>query len=905
MGVAKFPLEFMYSTSSANRAGWATLAVWICFFSGAGAADYLSEIKPLLREKCLACHGSLKQKAGLRLDTAELIRKGGKSGPALVVGKPGESIIMQRVRHAGKDERMPQEAAALSIEEIDLLSDWIAAGASAPANEKPEADPADHWSFRKIERPALPTVDGPVRNEIDHFILAKLKEKKLTPAKPASKQVLLRRLYLDLAGVPPTREELHAFLDDTSSTAYETVVDRLLADPRYGERWGRHWMDVWRYSDWYGRRSVPDVRNSYPGIWRWRDWIIKSLNDDKPYDRMIVEMLAADEIAPEDDETIVATGFLVRNWFALNSDQWRRDQVEHTGKAFLGLTLNCAHCHDHKYDPISQREYFAFRAFFEPIELRQDRVPGGGHIDRYVPYVPGTSSLRKPGPPVLARVFDDGFDIATRMYSGGDTRNLIEDEPPVAPAAPAIVGGDLIEITPVELPEVAAYPGLKEFVRQEELEKREKALIAAHTSKDSKRIAAAEMDLQALRARIAADQANFEGVPGEIETLSKNAAKLERTAHVLLARIEVFDAEQVIPAAETDLKNAVDDKAKKKSAEALKKAKANLAAARKKLASATKNKERTDSDYSPLSPSYHNKSTGRRTALANWIASGENPLTARVAVNHLWSRHFRKPLAEPVYDLGRRGTAPTHPELIDWLAAEFIESGWSMKHLHRLIVTSQAYRMRSSADETTNANLAEDQDNRFLWRFRRSQAEAEVIRDSILHTSGRLDPKSGGPAISNKKADTVLRRTLYFETYPEAGGKGAMAALFDAPDPCDCYARTSTIVPQQALAIFNNPLTLTSSRVLARKLDQQFPGENEFVTAAFESVLSRRPSREEQAACRGFLVKQKNLYHSAIETKSLETKTGLGVPPSNDPQLRSRETLVQTLFGHSDFLTLQ
>ena len=368
----------------------------------------------------------------------------------------------------------------------------------------------------------------------------------------------------------------------------------------------------------------------------------------------------------------------------------------------------------------------------------------------------------------------------------------------------------------------------------------------------------------------------------------------------------MFAAEPGVPPAEAEVAKAGDDEAKKKVADAaLKKAKADLAAAQKKLATATTNMAKTDSEYSPLAPSYHKKSTGRRTALANWIASDENPLTARVAVNHLWARHFRKPLAEPVYDLGRRGKAPTHPELIDWLAAEFIDSGWSMKHLHRLIVTSRVYRMKSSADETTRPNLAKDPDNRFFWRFRRDQAEAEVIRDSILHTSGRLDPQTGGPAIVNKEADKTTRRTLYFESYPEDGGKGAMVALFDAPDPCDCYARTSTIVPQQALAILNNPVTLASSRVLARKLGEEFPEEEAFITAAFESVLSRAPTGEEQTACREFLVKQQNLYGSAIETKTLTVKTGLAVPPSSDPEIRSRETLVQTLFGHSDFVTLQ
>ncbi|NNE93774.1 MAG: DUF1549 domain-containing protein [Verrucomicrobiales bacterium] len=892
---------------SANGAGRITLVLllWSVLPVEVTAVDYLSEIKPLLKEKCYACHGVLKQKGGLRLDTVELILKGGKSGPALVPGDPAGSSMVVRVSHADDDERMPQEAAALSSGQIERIRGWIAAGAPAPENEKPENDPADHWSFRPISRPPLPDVDGPIRNEIDHFIFAKLTEKNLVPSEEASKPVLLRRIYLDLVGVPPTREEFQAFLADNSETAYEKVVDRLLEDSRYGERWGRHWMDIWRYSSWYGRRSVPDVRNSYPGIWRWRDWIIRSLNEDKPYDRMIIEMLAADEIAPENDETIAATGFLVRNWFALNSEQWRRDQVEHTGKAFLGLTLNCAHCHDHKYDPISQREYFAFRAFFEPIELRQDRVPGGGHIDKYVPYVPGTTSLRKPGPQVLPRVFDDRFDDETRMYAGGDERNIIQDEPPVAPSGPAIVGGDKIEIQPIELPEVAAYPGLKEFVRREEITKRETTLESARQSKDRARIAAAEADLKAIHARIAADRVKYEDDEGDFEALAKKAAELERLANLLIAQTEFAAAEKSVPAAEAEVKQAGEDEAKKKSAEAaLKKAKSDLAAAQKKLTTAKAAQSKTDVGYTPLSPSYHQKSTGRRTALANWIASPENPLTARVAVNHLWARHFRQPLAEPVYDFGRRGKAPTHPKLIDWLASELIAAEWKMKPIHRLIVTSRAYRLDSAASETTRDNLAADPDNRFLWRFRRDQAEAEVIRDSILHVTGRLDPTPIYDEIPNKEADTALRRTVYFETFPEEGGKGAMVALFDAPDPCDCYQRSSTVMPQQALAILNNPLTLTSSRVLARELANQFPDEDKFITAAFESILTRGPSADELAACRGFLMKQRDLYASAIATKTLTTQTGLDVPPSDKPQLRSRETLVQTLFGHSEFVTL-
>jgi len=271
---------------------------------------------------------------------------------------------------------------------------------------------------------------------------------------------------------------LNAFLADDRDDADEQTVEKLLSRPQYGERWGRHWMDVWRYSDWYGRRQVNDVRNSYPHIWRWRDWIVRSLNGDKGYDRMIKEMLAADEIDPENDENIVALGFIVRNWFSLNYDQWMKDLVEHTGKAFSGNRLNCAHCHDHKYDPISQEEYFRFRAFFEPIELRHDRVPGGPPLTKYKRYLPGSGASLKPIAAGLARIFDTNLDTKTYMYQLGDSRNRF-DRPPVEPGVPAILGGRPLKIERVELPPKAWYPGLKAFVHQEEAGKREADLAKA------------------------------------------------------------------------------------------------------------------------------------------------------------------------------------------------------------------------------------------------------------------------------------------------------------------------------------------------------------------------------------------------------------------------------------------
>ena len=293
---------------------------------------------------------------------------GGDSGPAIVPQDVAASLLVQRVSAEDASERMPPLGKPLTPEQIARISAWIAQGALAPTNETPEADPRDHWAFRLPIRPPTPDVTGIgwVRNPIDAFVAREHTRWGLKPSSPQSDSLLLRRVYLDLIGLPPTRAQLQAFLADRAPDAYERVVDGLLASPQYGQRWGRHWMDVWRYSDWYGRRMVPDVWNSAPQIWRWRDWIVDSLNADKGYDCMLAEMLAADEIAPEDEQAGYATGYLVRNWYALNHNDWMRSNVEHTGKAFLGLTFNCAHCHDHKYDPITQLDYFRLRTFSSP-----------------------------------------------------------------------------------------------------------------------------------------------------------------------------------------------------------------------------------------------------------------------------------------------------------------------------------------------------------------------------------------------------------------------------------------------------------------------------------------------------------------------------------------------------------
>ncbi len=977
------------------------LLLTVCAWSADERVDYLRDVKPILRRHCFACHAALKQEGGLRLDTMASMRQGGDSGSSLQPGKAAASLLIERIQSADESVRMPQEGMPLNRREIETLAAWVREGAKGPADEEPEPDPAQHWAFIPPVRPPIPDMKGDEGpgNPLDAFIIAEHDRHGLFALPEAEKHILLRRVYLDLVGLPPTRRELHAFLDDAGDDAYERVVDRLLASPRYGERWGRHWMDVWRYSDWYGRRRVNDVRNSYPHVWRWRDWIVRSLNEDKGYDRMVVEMLAADEVDPENDDNIVALGFIVRNWFSLNYDQWMKDLVEHTGKAFLGVRLNCAHCHDHKYDPITQEEYFKFRAFFEPLELRHDQAPGGPPLTKYLRYVPSSGGSLKPIAAGIARIYDHDLDAKTYMYKLGDARNRF-DRPSVQPGAPAILGGKPIAIERQDLPPTAWYPGLKPFVQREatarhqaavvkarkewgaakrrrdeklaglekELRERESQLKAAQdrdnadevpnnpvevrdnpdevagdaalkAAKQSREIAAAklaalrlsvsaaqekllsaEAGLVSIQARIAADNARFLDAGSDVDRLIQTAAMSERTAAKAAAKARLAAAESSLAAAQG---NPLDAKDRSKGIAAAKKelgaAKTALAKAETALAKMEKTPNKAGDSYTPLSPTYPRQTSGRRAALARWIANSDNPLTARVAVNHIWMRHIGRPLVESVVDFGRAGRPPTHPKLLDWLAVELTESGWSMKHLHRLIVTSGAYRRQSKPPAADHVNLARDPDNRYLWRFDRRRAEAEVIRDAMLHLAGALDHAIGGQEIEPNQEAISGRRSLYFAVYPEAGGMMPFVSTFDGPAPSACYQRTESVVPQQALAMTNSRVMLNASRSAARDLWAEVGGDgthddgadnsganrrSAYIAAAFELVLSRQPSPHEFYECEAFMQRQEAIYRDR-DAKSLAGQTPRGVvAPSTQPEARAAESLMRVLFNHNEFVTI-
>lgn len=1021
-----------------------------------GNADFDEHIRPVLEAQCLTCHGANNvTRAGLDLSTRETLLRGGDNGPVVVSGKAADSLLLKRIKHEIQPG-MPYKGEKLSADVIGRIAAWIDAG--APYSEKPlhlsggsqviSESGNTHWAFQRPIRPAVPPVKNAawVRNPIDAFIAAEHEKRGLKPLPEAEKRVLLRRVYVDLIGLPPTSAEMGAFLADRSANAYEKVVDQLLADPRYGERWGRHWMDVWRYSDPDGFAGRVDYSQAH--IWRWRDWIIESMNQDKSYDRMVTEMLAGDELAPTDPQTLRATGYLARSWYRFNRHSWLQDTVDHTAAAFLGVTLRCARCHEHKYDPFQQEEYYRFRAFFEPYDVRTDQVPGETDINKN-----GLPRAYEAEPREALPDEENSGVLLPAIF--GETRRLIRgeetnpDEHVLTPAVPKALGGISIDIQPVELPIEASYPALRSFVQEDLLKvataeigkaeanldranrlltrAKERALrasrdqaapgaasggessaestsvgagevvsfekdvkpifeescFACHNAQTlrsglsletvesimaggnrngpaviprsteespllqylrgekkprmpvggeplredqmvlignwinqlpeedpetvlrkaevdlvlaEKELAWARANLPALEARIAADVAKFKPSPSvDAEVLAQTARRAERQAHLLKAGANLIQAQRKLSDALSGPAPA-DDKADKDREKKISTARREVEAAQKALGLSTEK-------HTPIGRIYTAHSSGRRTALARWIVSPENPLTARVAVNHLWLRHFGKALVPTVENFGVSGAAPSNPQLLDWLAVEFMEKNWSMKAMHRLMVTSSTYRMQSATRSAKDPNLSADVDNRYLWRMNPRRMEAESVRDSVLYLAGQLDTTIGGP---DEKDINSPRRGMYFKQTPY--GQIEFLKLFDVANPAECYQRSESIVPQQALALANSTLSLTMARKLAQGLSRQVDGKDgpsAFVAAAFESVLGRPPSAAESAKTVEFLREQADLLRDSGKLTSFGVSSPGEIQPASDPEMRARENLVHVLFNHNEFVMVR
>lgn len=873
------------------------------------SVDYSSKIKPLLRARCYACHGALKQEADLRLDTAASILQGGESGPAIKASDPAGSLLLARVSEADPAMRMPpeHEGEALTAEQIALLRQWIAAGAAGQADEKPEEDPRNHWAFQSVQRPTVPEVRNQawVKSPIDAFVAQRHEQFELAPAIEAPRAILLRRLSLDLIGLPPTPAEIAAFENDQADGWYERAVDRLLDDPRHGERWARHWMDIWRYSDWWGLGDQP--RNSQKHIWHWRDWIIESLNEDTPYDEMVRLMLAADETHPNDLNRLRASGYLARNYFLFNRNQWMDETVEHVSKGFLGLTMNCAKCHDHKYDPFKHADYYRMRAFFEPYHMRVDVVPG-------------EADLTRDGIP---RAFDGLPDLPTYRFIRGQESNPDKSEV-ITPGVPLILEFAPLAIAPIPLPADAWRPEQRAWV------------VTAHLAAARKKVAAAEASVSVARtkrdkaepgdaattaqrehslAELALSAAKAEQVSIELRVVatlelakpaesttpesrtaaSHAALQAERELAVAMATLKLAEAEAKLQTAADDKKEA---------------ATKDVTAAKEILDKAKKTLEEPPADFTRLvgaqwfptrffnstaddpTVSFQPQSTGRRLALANWITDRRNPLTARVAVNHIWMRHTGSPLVPTVFDFGNNGIRPANRELLDWLAAEFMESGWSMKQLHRLIVRSATYRMASTFPADARAieetNLARDPDNRHFWRRTPVRLESQVVRDAILSLAGTLDETRGGPPVETAAQDDSRRRSLYF--FHSNNERNLFLTTFDEAIVKECYRREQSIVPQQALALINSKLVLDAAKPIAERLAKDTPAGDDgaFVRQACLTILGEQPGEVERNAMAASMEAWKKLPEAG------EDAVGF-----------ARAQLVWVLLNHSDFVTIR
>ena len=856
------------------------LGLSLCLFSARGQAvqSYLETIKPLLRERCYACHGSLKQKAGLRLDTVELIQSQNRDTPILDFNHPEQSLLLKRLRSTDLEERMPPEGKPVEASILSVIEDWIAQGAPAPPDEAPEASPSDHWAFRPPRTPdALMGGEHPIDELINGFHTSM----QLTPTQQAPPLLLMRRLYLDLVGYLPRQDEILEYLKDPSEQHYLAVVDRLLASPAHGERWGRHWMDIWRYSDWFGLGD--QLRYSQKHIWHWRDWIIESLNLDKGYDLMILEMLAADELYPTDEDRLRANGFLARNYFLFNRTTWLDKTIEHTSRAFLGLTMQCSKCHDHKYDPITAEDYYRFRAILEPHQIRTDTV--SGEMD-----------LEKNGIP---RAFDMHPEAKTYLHRRGNEKD-VDTTQSILPGPPAFLGDIPFDIQPVQLPPEAVFPALRGHVLETLLNQ---AALRLASIEQSRHELAPEsnplLDLEweaaskhgpALRAIHAAMHYRATQPDGpEQGTVDQHAAKASLAYDIAQIKWELATKQEALARAEKDkqepLVKAI--KALEEAQQARELAYTDNPHHFVALRASIKALESPAETATERAAAYPRDSTGRRTALAKWLVHQDNPLTARVAVNHIWSRHFGMPIVDPPTDFGRRTPAPALQDVLDYLATFLTQHSWKMKPLHRLIVTSQAYRRSSSSLETMEDNTSKDPENHWLWRQHPKRMESQVIRDSLLHLGGLLDTKIGGPSLPADQ--THARRSLYFRHSRD--DQERFLTLFDDASILECYRRSESIIPQQALALSNSQLSMDAAKAISKGLltrhDKRAMSDAWFVEQAFVQLLGWSPTEQERTLC------EESLKHWR------------GTAEQEDQSITPEASLIHTLINHNDFVTIR
>ncbi|MCI0540501.1 MAG: PSD1 and planctomycete cytochrome C domain-containing protein [Verrucomicrobiales bacterium] len=871
----------------------------------AGFEFFENKIRPVFVENCYKCHSadSEKIKGGFRLDTRDFLLKGGDTGPAIVPGDPEKSLLIKAVRYTDENLQMPPKNKKLSAEQISHLEAWVKMGAPDPRggevqSSKFKAQSSKHWAFQPVQRPALPVVKDKrwVQTPIDLFILAKLEEKGLTPSLRAYKRTLLRRVTFDLTGLPPTEQEVNAFLGDRSADAFAKVVDRLLASPHYGERWARHWLDVARYSDTKG--YVFEEERRYPYAYTYRDYVIRAFNEDLPFDRFIIEQIAADQLPlGEDKRPLAAMGFLtLGRRFLNNQADIIDDRIDVVSRGLMALTVGCARCHDHKYDPIPTKDYYSLYGVFASCSEPGEKPTLGD--DSLPPAYPDYVAERKKRQSEMDefRATKEGEAMAKLRAQVGDYLLVVHDEKKLSDSGkqenlarqrkldPRVVRrwrnvldnltketnsifGPWFAFAAVsETNFAAAAKELAESIHandREQVHPRISALFhpasppnALTNVTELYNRAFAEVNKQWLAAKTnnpaltALPDPNDESLR-QVLYASGSAFDLSRDEMVRL-----FDtpAQQKVRA----LQRKVDE------------LDATHPGSPPRAMALQDNPRPTNphvfirgnpNNRGPEVPRQflevlageHRKPFSKgsgRLELAEAIANRDNPLTARVIVNRVWLQYFGAGLVRTPSDFGLRSESPRHPELLDFLAAHFIDDEWSLKKLQRLIVLSSVYQQRTDSNPL-GATL--DSANQLLWRMNRRRLDFEAMRDSLLAVSGSIDRKIGGHPVDLAVQPFPTRRTVY--GFVERQNLPGLFRTFDFANPdATSPQRFTTTVPQQALFMINSPFVVQQARQLVQRPEvASAPQPDDRVRALYQAVYQREPAPDELALARQFL----------------------------------------------------
>ncbi len=884
------------------------------------------QVRPVLVERCYECHSAKEVSGGLRLDSRVGVMAGGDSGVVVVAGKPAESRLIEAIRYTNPNLQMPPSG-RLPEAEIDVLAKWIEMGVPDPREEVMASsgpvgmsieDGRDFWSMQPVADPPLPMVSNSVwaNSSIDYFVLEQLEAKGLRPAAEADKRTLIRRVTLDLTGLPPTKEEIAAFVADERPDAYIRLVDRLLASPQYGVRWGRHWLDVARYADSNGL----DENLALGNAWRYRDYVIDAFNSNKPFDRFLVEQIAGDLIPSANRETQTATGYLVLGAKVLAEPDREKltmdtidEQIDAMGKAFLGLTLGCARCHDHKFDPIKQKDYYALAAIFKSTQTFGPTNTGA--IKHWNEYSYTTAEERERLKVVEAEIA--AKNAAANKYKGEAVAKIRSDAR--AKAAEYLAAAAELEPTATlkEVAAVAAPRGLHarilhhcrlhlEYHRDDPLFAAWHQFVAAKVQGSTGTVAACDdesveapatsdksdeasastkinehygklfdeanraweelkkvkADAKALeeerleQARLALDDASgFLAVPPQPEFAFDEATLAEYYRLMDEARIVESNAPD-----ETSAMGVSDGKIVERLPIHIRGSHRNLGEPIERAFPAVMREDRSAGVFA--------RHQSGRLELAQWMTSSQNPLAARVFVNRLWRWHFGRGLVASTENFGVLGDRPTHPQLLDHLARTFMETGWSIKELQRTLLLSSTYRMASThADEATCS--ATDPENLLLWKFRMQRMEAEQIRDSVLAVSGRLDRAIGGKTVPLRNRQFVFNHTSVDHTRYDSLRRAAFLPVirnnlytlfeqFDFPDPTmPTGSRNSTVVAPQALLMMNDELVMDSADRFAEQVLKSSDSDEQRMSIAYETAVGRMPSDVELQRALQFVAKRK------------------------------------------------